>query len=615
MDLPFAVYREKVLGCWLGKAVGGTLGGPYEGQDGPLKLTFYKPVPTEMLPNDDLDLQVVWLETIRRRGLPVDRRALADAWLQHLQCWPDEYGVACRNLTHGIYPPASGAFDNSFTAGMGSAIRSEIWACLAPGDPELAASLAREDACVDHADEGIDAEVFLTTLESAAFVETNVQKLLDLALAAIPDDSRVARAVADTRDWWAASLDWQQVRQEVLFKYGSANFTDVAQNLAFIVLGWLAGAPDFGAAICTAVNCGKDTDCTGATLGALLGILDPAGIPAKWLKPIGRDLVLSPCITGLTSASTLDGFTDRVTALALDVLDYYGSNVCLVDAYDPAAGEPALAPPRLATADAIALETNVAPNEALLTAEPLVVNLIYPRNIALTPGEMQDCQLAICNPTDDTAHVELYLRGPEAWALEYPVQPFNLAPGESTVVMLSVTPPPARAVRTCWNPLRLRFTVNGLPWSFVAGLPLTIPWRRWTLDEWPELRCPDLPANAGICEVPGHTQPLPEGVSAFATDVKIPARKTVRFIALAPRRTRVWLDYEPAFSHEGPPAVPAFHRCGATGKDIYLQAGWHRVTIAVDAGDQGDLFVGLGDGETWDWLRHVEWRLPREEEA
>jgi ADP-ribosylglycohydrolase len=32
-------FREKVMGCWLGKAAGGTLGQPYEGCDGPLCLT------------------------------------------------------------------------------------------------------------------------------------------------------------------------------------------------------------------------------------------------------------------------------------------------------------------------------------------------------------------------------------------------------------------------------------------------------------------------------------------------------------------------------------------------------------------------------------------------
>ena len=53
-------YREKALGAWLGKAVGGTLGQPWEGCRGPLALTFYDPEPTGMMPNDDVDLQVVW---------------------------------------------------------------------------------------------------------------------------------------------------------------------------------------------------------------------------------------------------------------------------------------------------------------------------------------------------------------------------------------------------------------------------------------------------------------------------------------------------------------------------------------------------------------------------
>ena len=32
--------RRKVLGAWLGKAVGGTLGQPWEGCRGPLALTY-----------------------------------------------------------------------------------------------------------------------------------------------------------------------------------------------------------------------------------------------------------------------------------------------------------------------------------------------------------------------------------------------------------------------------------------------------------------------------------------------------------------------------------------------------------------------------------------------
>src|SRR6185437_12515082 len=113
-------FRAKVLGCWLGKAVGGTLGLPFEGHDGPLDLTFYEPVPDKVLPNDDLDLQVLWACVLDKMASPrVDRNVLAQAWLDHVNFPFDEYGVAIRNLRNGIPPPHSGSYDNWFTNGMG----------------------------------------------------------------------------------------------------------------------------------------------------------------------------------------------------------------------------------------------------------------------------------------------------------------------------------------------------------------------------------------------------------------------------------------------------------------------------------------------------------------
>ena len=52
--------RARIMGCWLGKAIGGTLGQSCEGAEGLLDFDFYDPVPSEMVPNDDLDLQVVF---------------------------------------------------------------------------------------------------------------------------------------------------------------------------------------------------------------------------------------------------------------------------------------------------------------------------------------------------------------------------------------------------------------------------------------------------------------------------------------------------------------------------------------------------------------------------
>ena len=50
MELNFKTYKEKVYGCFTGKSVGGTLGMPFEGQLDVDPVTYYDPVPTEMVP-------------------------------------------------------------------------------------------------------------------------------------------------------------------------------------------------------------------------------------------------------------------------------------------------------------------------------------------------------------------------------------------------------------------------------------------------------------------------------------------------------------------------------------------------------------------------------------
>ena len=96
------------------------------------------------------------------------------------------------------------------------------------------------------------------------------------------------------------------------------------QNHAFTVLGWLYGK-DFGDKLCKAVNCGYDTDCTGATLGALLGILDgTAGIPEEWSRPVGKEIVLHKFTGHFDAPADIEELTDRAVALARQYADENG---------------------------------------------------------------------------------------------------------------------------------------------------------------------------------------------------------------------------------------------------------------------------------------------------
>ncbi len=329
--LSTATYHRKVLGCWLGKNVGGTLGQPHEGKLGPLALTFYDPVPEGAIANDDLDLQLVWLAKLREVGPRLTERDLGQAWRDCLTYPWDEYGVGKANLFLGVEPPVSGQHNNWFSDSMGAPIRSEIWACVAPGCPDLAAALAYQDGCVDHGGEGLFGEIFFAALESAAFVLSDRDALLDLGLGFLPPDCRTALAVRVCRERHAAGDDWLACRQAILAAVGHDNFTDAPQNIAFTVLGWLYGT-DAGDAMCKAVNCGCDTDCTGATLGAILGILyGPEYFDERWTGPVGDEVKVGYGVINCETPGTLGELADWTHEAAQGILAAHDAPLRLGD--------------------------------------------------------------------------------------------------------------------------------------------------------------------------------------------------------------------------------------------------------------------------------------------
>lgn len=72
------------------------------------------------LPNDDLDIQLLWLDVLENKGTVISSCDLADAWLE--KCWYpfSEYGYFLKNYERGIKPPYSEIVNNSFfSEGMG----------------------------------------------------------------------------------------------------------------------------------------------------------------------------------------------------------------------------------------------------------------------------------------------------------------------------------------------------------------------------------------------------------------------------------------------------------------------------------------------------------------
>ncbi|MNH86816.1 ADP-ribosylglycohydrolase [compost metagenome] len=323
-------YYRIVYGGWLGKNIGGTLGYPVEGKKELLELSFYPELPDGPLENDDLDLQLVWLHALEQYGPGLTSRELGAEWLEHIFFPYDEYGYALANLRRGLIPPVAGAFNNPFADCMGSPIRSEIWAMVTPGAPSKAVFYAYQDAIVDHAGgEGVYGEMFFAAIESAIFFEKDRDRLIQIGMKYIPASSRTAKALKDLLRWHQEGKSWTEARLLILEHHGHDNFTDAPQNIAFTILGWLYGE-DFEDAILKAVNCGYDTDCTAATLGAILGmLLGPEGLPDKWVNPVGDRVVVSPPIKGFPAPTDLDELTRRTIRMGKQVLAAADSGIII----------------------------------------------------------------------------------------------------------------------------------------------------------------------------------------------------------------------------------------------------------------------------------------------
>lgn len=306
--------RDKIYACWLGKNLGGTIGAPYEATTDILDVKGFATNKGEVLANDDLDLQLVWLKAVDDHGIDsITSELLSEYWLSFVVAHWNEYGVSKTNMRQGLLPPMSGEFNNTqWKNSNGAWIRTEIWACLCPARPEKAIQCAFADASVDHGfGEGSYAAIFIAAIESAAFAVSDLDTLLDIGLSKIPADCRVAQDVRTVREMYAAGADWKEVRNRLVKDDEDLGWFQAPSNIGYVVIGLLYGGGDFKKSMLTAINCGDDTDCTAATVGSIMGIMGgTACLPEDWTQYLGESIV-----TGAILKGHGEYFPDSITQL------------------------------------------------------------------------------------------------------------------------------------------------------------------------------------------------------------------------------------------------------------------------------------------------------------
>lgn len=329
--LAYKTYLDKVYGCFVGKAISGNLGAPHEGVKMPLELPFLPEMINPDMPNDDLDLQVLWLDVVEEKGADFTSRDLLTRFVNCCQYSPGEYAVMRKNFQRAIMPPYSGRFCNDYyIEGMGCPIRSEVWACMAVGNPDLAAEFASRDGVQDHCGESVLAERFLAALESEAFFESDLRKLINNALGILPEASKFKGLVEYTISLCDRYGDERKVLENLLFRYGHPDCTNMYQNMGITIMSLLLGDMDVIKTSMMALNSGFDTDCTCATAGAIIGIIKGAEklISAYHLK----DPTYTLGVTSFRRSNLIKDLAEDIAKVGIEFAKGVNRQITILDA-------------------------------------------------------------------------------------------------------------------------------------------------------------------------------------------------------------------------------------------------------------------------------------------
>ncbi len=324
------VTADKIHGAWLGRCAGCLLGKPVEGwrtdqlwpivkAAGHEMLTDYfwrlgitKDILAELKPDaqmftefdhmprdDDADYTITGMALVKSKGIQFTSNDVAQFWMTQIPllstCTAER--VAYRNFANQISPPLSAVVRNPYREWIGAQIRADFYGYVALGRPELAAELAWRDASISHVKNGIYGEMWVAAALAAAGVENDICRIIEIGLNEIPFNSRFSEKVRSVLAWHDEGITYQDAVKRIhqqWDEYHSHDWCHVISNAQIVTMALLWSEGDFEQAITKSVWPGFDTDCNGATVGSIMGmVLGADALPDKWTSPLNDTLLTS----------------------------------------------------------------------------------------------------------------------------------------------------------------------------------------------------------------------------------------------------------------------------------------------------------------------------------
>ena len=316
-----AKRQNHIAGAWLGRCAGCLLGKPIEGVRSPklqqlMKRAGYREIPDYLwrLPgltekdyleldfenlwnyrklgsfpgDDDTNYTVMAMAMVKQKGIHFTPSDVADFWMANIPilrtCTAER--VAYRNFADNIEPPNSAIVRNPYREWIGAQIRADFYGYVALGQPELAAELAWRDASISHVKNGIYGAMWVAAMLAVAMTQTETRRIIEIGLTEIPETSRFHEAIIEILNRHAAGDSYFDTLQYIHQCWDETNWhhwCHTVANAQIVTMGLLYGEGDYEKSITRAVLTCFDTDCNGATVGSIMGMmLGAQALPRKW---------------------------------------------------------------------------------------------------------------------------------------------------------------------------------------------------------------------------------------------------------------------------------------------------------------------------------------------
>jgi hypothetical protein len=336
--LPVKEYRDKMKGGWIGQIAGVSWGAPTEfkwrDQIIPAdKMPKWQPAMiNDAFGQDDLYVEMTFLRTMEEYGLNCSiRQAGIDFANSGYPLWcANEAGR--KNLRRGIAPPdSSHPRFNRCPNDIDYQIEADFSGLIAPGLPQAAVDLGEKFGRLMNYGDGVYAGQFMGAMYAEAFFESNVVRIIETALQAIPAHSQYAEMVRDMVAWYQDNPDhweatWQKCqekyRKDKAYQKASNGGIDCKINGAYVLMGLLYGKGDLDQTILIACRGGMDSDCNpSSSAGVLFTTVGFSKLPGRFNTGLDEKRIFSH------TAYSFPRLLDVCEKLARQVLVKYGGRV------------------------------------------------------------------------------------------------------------------------------------------------------------------------------------------------------------------------------------------------------------------------------------------------